>query len=591
MTRRRRVGACLGRSWLTSLAMVLALPAFAGLVEGARAMPPLKAGAPERTDVLFSVRFPRAAAIDVARAYGTTRVVWHYARDPAFVKQLQAVTPHIGLTMNANGPLADPAGRVLNFDGEALGAPWMKTWGVYWVASTHPASREAATAEIHRLIGLGAESIQFDDPTLQLFAGLHQAGDFNPATQRGFRPWLDQNVPEQELRSLGLDKLGDDYRGWLQARHGVRDARDYQRRMGSFPSTVYWLRYLRATVVEHFVWLKKEASAVAGQPVPLSMNLSVLFEPTDVNPQFFLAFEADFAMSEAQIIDPARMTSQWAVARAAGLGSAPSILPRSRAENRIALAHLYALGSTPLAPWDVYIGNDDRGRPQRFFGAPEDYADIFRFVRNFPEFHEGLEVAPLVGVIVPVRSVQSERVREFVRRLYERQIPFRFVFAGGKEFASGSQEDLRYLDRLWLVGEPAQLTSEDRALLEQVQKRPLRTDAQLTDEELDGIRPLLLAPEQSGLRWVPRVDPAGADRLVLHLIDEARGEVRDIDMNCRRRIGIDESWLDGRHIVGARSVSLNQDTASILRVERERRGVFLTVSGCSLWTVFELSLQ
>jgi hypothetical protein len=569
----------------------LVAPAGAGLMEGVKAMPPMKPGAPDRTEVLFSVRFPRADAMDVARAYGATRIVWHYAADAGFVARMRSAVPRVGLSMNANGPLSDPAGRVLGFDGQSLSAPWMKTWGVHWVSSTHPAARESAAREVQRLVALGADTLQFDDPTLQLFAGLYQAGDFNPATQRGFRPWLEANVSAAERQRLGLDTLGADYRDWLRRQHGVQDAADYLRRWRSLPSSALWLRYLRATVVEHFTWLKRAAAAEAGRPVPLSMNLSGLTEPAEVNPHHFLLDVADFVMSESTITDRPRLVSQWAVARSAGLGNAPSILPGTLAENRTAIAHLYALGATPLVPWDTYDGNDAQSRPQRFFGAPADYADLFRFVRAHPDLHQGLEVSPTVGVVVPVQAIEPTRVRQFMQRLDQRQIPYRFVMADEQGLRSADAAQLATLDHLWLVGSPDRLSPAARAAMGIQALQRLREDRSLTEAELDHAQPLLVAPGAATLRIVPRVDPNRADRLLLHLIDESRATTPQADGECRRRVGVAHAQLDGRRISSARVTALGSTGQTEVAVEPSGEVTYLTVRSCAFWTVLELSLS
>lgn len=564
--------------------------AGAGVLGGVNAMPPLKPGAPERTEVLFSVRFPRPDAMEIAKAFGATRTVWHYATEPRFVKQLQSVVSRNGLAMNASSPLSDPATWVLDFDGKALSAPWMQTWGVHWVATTHQSSREAAAREVARLVGLGADTLQFDDPTLQYFAGLYQAGDFNPATQRGFRIWLDDNVPQAERTRLGLDTLDDDYRDWLRRQYKINDAADYRRRFRDLPSTALWLRYLRATVSEYFTWLKKEAATVAGRPIPLSMNLSVLTEPAERNPHYFLLDAADFAMSESSITDRARLVSQWAVARSAGLGSAPSILPGTLAENRTAIAHLYALGATPLVPWDTYVGNDSQGRPQRYFGTPENYADLFHFVRSNPDLHRGTEMSPTVGVVVPVDENEHLRVRAFLKRLDLRQIPYRFVLLTAMGLPAGDAQRLRALDHLWLVGSVDRLSPAVRDALGAEAVARMREDSLIDDEDLDRARPILVASGQASIRLVPRVDPARADRLLMHLIDESRASQQGVESGCRNQIELRATALDGQQPVDAWVTQLG-GIKQRAQVERSATSHTVSIEGCGFWTIVDLRLR
>lgn len=566
-------------------------PAWSGLIDAVKAMPPMAVGAPQRSEVVFSTRFTRPEALPVIKAYAATRVEWLYATDAAFAASIRQQVPWLGVALNANGPLPDPAGYARDFDNQVLSAPWMKTWGVHWITTTHPVTREVMRAQLVKALTLGASAIQYDDPQLQLFAGLYQSGDFNEATLRGFRPWLERNIDPAVARTAGLHTMTGSYREWLVKEYGIRDARGYQQRFRKLPSTPLWLAYLRWTVTDYFHWLKAEAASIAGRPVPLSMNLGALFEPVEVNPHFFLASLADYAMSETAITDRSRMVSQWAAARSAGLGSVPSILPRTRAENRIAIAHLYALGAQPIVPWDVYDGNDEQGRPRRFFGAAQDYADLYQFVRQFPGLHDGLEVSPVVGVAVPVDRGQHEQIRAFVRRLDARQIPYRYVFAGGEAGHVPDPARLRHLTALMLVGEPDSLNPASRAALAASGLPGLSMASAVTDEQLDALRPFALAPSQGQVRVVPRVDPDRMDKLVVHLIDEARGDEFKVDVGCRRRIGIKRTSLDDRHVVRAQAVHLGSDTTLRLDVTQAIDSIFITLPGCALWSVLELELM
>jgi hypothetical protein len=59
---------------------------------------------------------------------------------------------------------------------------------------------------------------------------------------------------------------------------------------------------------------------------------------------------------------------------------------------RCVIATAYALGSHVLVPWDVYLKSTPEGSV-RYFGRPEDFADLYGFVRACAEFLDGYEEA------------------------------------------------------------------------------------------------------------------------------------------------------------------------------------------------------
>lgn len=175
------------------------------------------------------------------------------------------------------------------------------------------------------------------------------------------------------------------------------------------------------------------------------MNLSALYEPLESNPSFFLTPLADYAMAETPIEDHAQRVSQAATARALGLGFVPSRRPRSTAENRVAIATLYALGGQPIGPWDVYVGHDARGLAKRFFGRPQDDADLDHFVRANGDLLDRRETAVQVGLVVPVDKGQRDRIKHLVRRLTDHGVNMAFVPVGGsrESFLRADPERLR----------------------------------------------------------------------------------------------------------------------------------------------------
>jgi hypothetical protein len=566
--------------------------AFAGGLTGAAQVhPPFHGVVPSGSDVVFSTRFKRTEAMQVFTAYKGTRVEWVYTNDAAYVSDFKAVTPWFGVTLNANPKLATDAGAVRDFDGQPLAAPWMKGWGVLWASSVHPDAQTAWTQQLQQAMQLGASSVQFDDPQLQMYAANNQGGDFNPVMQQGFAAWLRSEAAPADVKAAGLQDLGSGdsaYRDWLSSQHGVRDAADYRQRLRQLPSTPLWLAYTRHTVLQWHRQMRTQAAKLAGRPVPWSMNLGGLYEPLASNAFFFLAPLADYSMAETQIKDWPLQVMQAATARALGMGFVPSIKPLSLAENRTGIASLYALGGQVVVPWDVYDGNDAQGKGKRFFGSPDDYADLYAFVRAHPALFDKLEATPLVGVVVPVDKGLAGPLRSLAQRLVAQQVPFAFVPVGGDANYRPDPARLRHLTLLVTTNADADYPPGALQALT-ASGVPRLSSTALTAEKIAELQPFLAAPGAENLRLLPRADPAKPERLVVHVVDATRGEKNAADPACRRRIGLRSSLLDGATVSSARwvqptgSTPVSPDTAS-------RSHVFFGLPGCALWGVLDIQL-
>lgn len=560
------------------------------LAEGASAHPPYRGSVPKKSDVVFSTRFKRVEAPEVIRSFRATRVEWVYTNDAEFAQSLEKAAPWFGGAINANGPLKDEAGYARDFDGQVLVAPWMKGWNGRWVSTTHPETRRVITEQLRRYAELGVDSMQADDPLLQMYTAIYQAGDFNPATVEGFPDWLARHPEPVRVAAAGLDGFKGDYREWLRSRQRVTNAQDYTKRFRSFPSTPLWMEYIQSTVRQHFVDVRRQLEQARGKPVALSMNLGILDEPNDQNRQYFLADLADYAIAETRIDDYASMVAQSATFRALGLGFVPSLKPGTLEENRIAIATLYALGTQPVVPWDVYVGNDERGQAKRLFGTADEYGHLYQFVRAHPEVVDGLETAVLVGVLAPVSKFRSDATKALVRKLVERQIPFAYVPVGGKvPHHKIDVGRIKHLRALLSVNDADDLPADAREAIAAAGV-PLLDVRAMKDDRLADWQPFLIAPGSERVRIIPRAAPGDPSRLVLHIIDTSRAGQTQADPTCRRRLGIRRQLLGGAKVTGEYWSSMPPGTR-LEAVDSGARDLFVTLQGCPLWGVLEVRMQ
>ncbi|MGF1615343.1 MAG: hypothetical protein ACFCVA_15940 [Gammaproteobacteria bacterium] len=299
---------------------------------------------------------------------------------------------------------------------------------------------------------------------------------------------------------------------------------------------------------------------------------------------------ADYSMVETPIDDDAQMVSQAATARALGLGLVPSLRPRSTAENRVAIATLHALGGQPIVPWDVDVGHDERGLAKRFFGRPQDDADLDPFVRANRDLLDRMETAVQVGLVVPVDKGQRDRIKHLVRRLTDHGVSMAFVPVGGSReyLLRADPERLRHFSLLLLTNEEANYSPEVLRAITQ-SGVPHRQASDLLDQDIAKLRPFLVTPGSEGLRLIPRADPKDEQRLVVHIIDTRRGERNAESAHCARRLGIRREQFGPGSIASVRwATPFGRNRPQVSFKDNE---MFFTLKGCPLWGVLALRMN
>jgi hypothetical protein len=561
------------------------------LSDGARAHPAFHGPVPKKSDIVFSTRYKRPEALDAIRAFGATRVEWCYSNDKDYIRVLKTQVGSFGGTLNSIPPLSSDDGTARDFDGKPLIHPRMKATGWKWVTTTHPDTEKTIQAQATKFLDAGADSIQIDDPLLQVYSAYNWGGDFNASTLAGFSKYLDSYPDQEEVRLAGLDQLGHTtYREYLITHFNVTNAHDYLARYRSFPSNALWEKYLRATVREHYRRLRQHLDTVRGRHVPLSMNLAFTNQPDEGSWDFYLGEIADYVIAETSIGNPNAIVVQSATLRAMGLGHVPSIRPRTIVENQLAIAMFYALGAQPLVPWDIYISMDDTGNAKRFFGSPDDYAHLYSLVRKHPELFDQKELAAVVGILIPVDKFKREETVRLSVRLMKHQVPFAFVLVGGneKKYLLDPARANRY--KMLITANPdGDFTEADQRTLRALQVQ--RTHANgVTDDDLRTLSPFNLDAMSSKIRLYPRAGTSGELRdLVIHVVDERYAGKQGGDAACQSSVRMKKSMIGAGKIDSVTWISPSHTLQTDWR--EAQNDVVLSVPECSLWGILAIRFE
>lgn len=539
---------------------------------------------PRRSDVVVSPRFLRPESAQIVEAYGATRIEWVYTANAAATAVLARLPPGVGRTLNANPPLPSENGLALDFDGKPIAVPWLKSQNINWVTTTHPDTRKALSDQLEQLLASQPLSIQVDDPLLQYFSANSQGGDFNPATQAGFRDWLQRKADPARVRAAGLNDYDGDYRRFLVQRHAVRNVDDYVQRFRQFPSTPLWLDYIRSTVEDYMRGVRERARQ-AHPPAAISMNLAGLAWPDARQSHFFLSAFADYVLAETPIADTDELIARANTVRSLGLGFVASLKPADLPRNRVAIATLYALGAQPVVPWDVFVPDQPR-----FFGSVLDYGDLYRFVRRNSSLLDGYDEAPLVGIVVDPKSFPTSAVKELVQRLGERQIPYEFLLVG-PDLPPRAAFDRKAVARLKLLVmgvSDAQLDAGQRLVL-QGASAPRSPLDRVPTSQLDALRPAVVAPGAGRVRIYIRENATRPGEWVAHVIDEDRGGARGTEQTapCSRRVGLSTGTRD--RPIPERAVWVTPAGRTELVADKGAGIQYFNLPDCPVWGMLAFS--
>ncbi|MCP4642429.1 MAG: hypothetical protein GY851_18435 [bacterium] len=404
-------------------------------VAQARTMP---AGAPKASDVIMrSLRLhPRNAqdprdTLQALRDFHVTRLEWAYIDSPEFIAKVKAEGRLFGGAASAPSYLHDSSDPgwfekvvIVNLDGDPIIAPWKRNWNrTLWGCINNPELERGYLAYLKRYIDAGAQVMQRDEPRANLLA-TRWGGCFCDHCMAGFRNWLRKRCNRDKLKELGIQDINTfDYRDHLrQANAPVGDA---------------FKKWEGGELKEKFVQFQEEASIAfhrrmraaidtyAGRPVPMSANNGArLWDATQ------MAF--DWAFGELNYGHTTAVQLHGKFKDAAGHDRIQVVtMPKASdweqrddldQRTRQAIAMTYACGGHCMVPWDTYMPGDS----PRYFGTPDQYADLFGFIRACAPYLDGYEEAAVVGKSIgedrygdalPVTIAVSETCYAVVRAL------------------------------------------------------------------------------------------------------------------------------------------------------------------------------
>lgn len=312
--------------------------------------------APRPSDVCFSSRWPRENTIEVAQAFGATRLDWCYTSDKAFVEQARAAgLSVVGGALEPGRPdlvgsRERNTGRIVDRAGNRVTTPWMRVWpGVYWGCVNSPDFRRIWVAHASRALEAGVDWFVVDGAAMN-GAAVAWGGCF---------------CMHCRLRA-------------------AREGADLDRDM---------LPFQQRSVARFHRDMRSEIDRIAGRRVTFAFNC--LATPSRGEAWYDRFFDFGCCEINPEHIEPRELGARLMAAERAGRPQMLTLRSRDIAMNRRVAAWAYSNGGHMIAPWDVYLAPAP-GVSGRFFGDPKDFASIFLFARRLGRILD--DATPVDGI-------------------------------------------------------------------------------------------------------------------------------------------------------------------------------------------------
>ena len=605
-------------SWIRILPLLLLLPLAASG----------KDDSPDRPLKHSDVVFMGGGSKETYEAYAATVVDWggHAWGDSDKAKTefgaRVKLAQDLGIQYNAGiGMLTEFAGMIKScpdyehaicrtLDGKPVRVPWLwdqkvdgQTGRNFWFCSNSPLYQKYLRDLTARAMAGKPDGYHIDD-----FGGTTSAiwngGCFCESCMPLFREYLKHHADAGKLRTLGIETLdGFDYGKWLLARH-VKDAAEFMKKRYSLPLYNEFQEFQALAAGEVVRGLQEHAAQLRGRPLARSVN------GTPPGAQAFVVrphvdhYSCEIGMGAPgdewggistkklttgaafvyQCADMARRT----LASTASGGSFAYVNEKNAVNLcRYWVAESYAFGHCFMAPsHNQWCYTKEKGT-HWYKAKPEDYADLYQFVRNNAVLFDQFEPVAQIGVIFSHAAWRKGRKepQAIATCLQEANIPFSLVAAGDPLL------DLR-LDAAKLakfnklvVSRDLMLDPAQQQILDQFPQDKIviwKDSAAL----LAAIEPQLALEGAHDVWVLPRRNPHLSESpLVVHVLNRNHDFATDrVVTQLNLTLRIHDSLFAGKPPRHCKAFAPGSEPVS-LAVEANGTGVRIKLPELKLWTV------
>lgn len=484
-----------------------------------------------------------------------------------------------------------------DLDGNPLHVPWLwdheyKGHPAYWFCTNNPNYQAYLRDQVERVCMAPIDGLHIDDYSGTSACSAYNGGCFCPYCMDGFRRYLKDRFSEKELREMGIEQVEKfDYRRFLKER-GIT-AEQFRRESWRCPLGDLFQDFQNQQMKEVVGEIFEYAERLRGRRLVRSVNSSASSPRTLIVAPLIDYFcgEVPHHASTAEVpVEPVfvfrmvealdrRQTAtaaghDWAWIKANGK---PGLV-------RTWIAQAYAFGSTFMVPHRQWCYTRELGT-HWWYGRPEDFAHIYRFVREHAHLLD--EYISLADTALIYSNANFSEVRDAALKLAEANIPYVILAAGDESLPYRiTSEMIEPYDYLIAGSKP--LPDGQEEILQTANAKIVRWEG--LDKLPDKMKGRITVDGSDPVRISIRHNPCSSDSpLVCHILnlnyDFEMDDIRPADVTVT--IGesiLKRSGLDVRfgmiHMIGGKSARL-----PITKVDE---GVKFEIKGLGLWAIVEL---
>ena len=361
---------------------------------------PTVSGAPAASAVCMRSLRPRPInandphdTLAAIRGFHVTRLEWTYGDDKAFIQKVHDLGVEYGGAIAAGsyaGSKSPWDWNVIGSESQRLAPTWMRQWGRPnpWGCANNPEFRAGHVRAALAAVKAGADVLHRDEPG-QNEHPYNWGGCFCRHCIAGYRRWLAEHADPGELEKLGITDLSSfDYGDYCRA--NKLPTGDAFRLGKANLLRSYFRQFQIDSSVAFNQWWRQELNRQAGRPIAVSCNNGARrWTPIE------LAFDYCIGELRRSHATPAHLHELMQTARSHGRTQSVTMpldgkdepeSPGWVAVTRRTIAAMYALGGHIEMPWDTYLPTPDA---RRYFGKPENYADLTAFIRGIAAHLDG----------------------------------------------------------------------------------------------------------------------------------------------------------------------------------------------------------
>ncbi len=534
----------------------------------------------KRSDVVFM----GAKDAEVYDAYGATMVSWGGKAGTTkgaenWFKKRVATAHEQGLRYCAGLAFRTAFREMIDFDrdnfmdsvcrtldGEPLLVPWLwdqkhkDGYPAYWFCTNAPGYREYLKDQARRAMVVDVEGLHIDD-----YAGTAgtewRGGCFCRHCMAGFREYLRANVSAERLAECGVESLDDfDYGAFLKAKGFT--VKDYRNKVGStLPLGPEFLTFQYRSSAAWVGEVREYAEGLIGHPLMLSVNSSASnYKSLVIAPQLTY-FCGEVPRDAAKLTVPTNSIFVFKVgdaldrpqvSTASGQDWAFVMEQSKPGLVRTWIAQAYAFGHQLMCPHRQWAYTKEKGT-HWYQSKPEEYADLYQFVRKYADLFDGYDAIAKVGLVYSNAAFRQNKTatKQACIELARANVPFRLILAGDDWMDERlTAADIAGLDAI-VVTEPLVLDDEQKAVLDAAGDKVVTwTGLDTLDEVLP--RPITVEDGDEITVILRAIPDDGQAPFACHLVNRKYvGETDSMQKQTNVRLRFAASLFDGADIASA----------------------------------------